>query len=99
MAKATKKAEVKKEKKSASKKGSGLMKPMLVSESLQKVIKKKSCSRADSMKYTWEYIKKNKLQDEKDKRTIVPDAILAEVTGKNPFGMMQLAGKVFKHLS
>ena len=97
MAKATTKKTV--TKKETTKKGSGLMKPMMVSESLQKVIKKKSCSRADSMKYTWDYIKKNKLQDENDKRTIVPDAILGEVTGKKSFGMMQLAGKVFKHLS
>lgn len=95
----TKKTTDKKGKKSTEKKGAGLMTPMLVSESLQKVIKKKSCSRAESMKYTWEYIKKNKLQSEKDKRTIIPDNILAEVTGKTPFGMMQLAGKIFKHLS
>lgn len=111
MAKTVKKETVKKEpvkkatpkkatpKKAAGAKGSGLTKPMIISEQLQKVIGKKTCSRADTMSLVWKYIKENELQVPTDKRTIAPDTTLAGVTGKTPFGMMQLAGKLSKHLT
>ena len=100
--KTTKKTVTKKPVKKTTKKNAkntGLNKPMKVSESLQAVIGKKTCSRPQSMKFIWGYIKENKLQDTNDKRIINPDAKLSKVIGKKPINMMKLAGATFKHLS
>lgn len=77
----------------------GLMKPMNCSSDLSAVIGKKKCSRAETMKLLWAYIKKNKLQDEDDKRTIIPDSKLGRVLGSRPINMLKIAGKISDHLS
>jgi chromatin remodeling complex protein RSC6 len=47
----------------------------------------------------WDYIKKHKLQDIKNKRLINPDAKLAKVLGsKEPIDMMKLSGAISKHI-
>jgi DNA topoisomerase-1 len=69
-----------------------------LSPALQEVVGEKELSRPDVTKKLWEYIKANNLQDPKNKRTIVPDAKLAKVIGKDPIDMMKLAGKLGKHL-
>jgi len=50
------------------------------------------------MKKLWDYIKAQNLQDPKDKRTIVADAKLRAVFGKDRAGMFELAGIVGQHL-
>jgi chromatin remodeling complex protein RSC6 len=43
-------------------KGSGLTKPMKLSDDLAEVVGKKEASRAECVKQLWAYIKKNNLQ-------------------------------------
>lgn len=80
-------------------KGSGLMKEMRCSDELRAIVKEKKISRGQMMKSIWVYIKKHKLQDKKDKRTINPDEKLAAVLGKEPVNMFKMAGKLSEHLS
>ncbi len=70
-----------------------------LSPALQEITGEKELSRPDVTKKLWEYIKAHNLQDPKNKRTIIPDAKLAQVIGKEPIDMMKLAGKLSKHLS
>ncbi|MBI3236891.1 MAG: DNA topoisomerase I, partial [Chlamydiales bacterium] len=71
-----------------------------VSKELEAVIGEKEISRPQMIKKIWDYIKKNNLQDPKNKKLIVPDAKLAKVFGSNkPLDMMKLSGVLGKHLS
>lgn len=78
--------------------GSAFKEELNCSDDLRTLIKKKKVTRGKSMKYVWRYIKKHKLQDKKDKRTIKPDEKLAAITGKKPFNMMKLGKMVFAQL-
>ncbi len=70
-----------------------------VSKELQEIVGEEEISRGDITKKLWDYIKKHKLQDPKNKRLIVPDAKLAKVFGNNePIDMMQLARVISKHI-
>jgi DNA topoisomerase-3 len=75
--------------------GSGL-KP---SEALAAVIGSEPVARTQVIKKLWDYIKAEKLQDAKDKRSINADAKLLPVFGKPQVTMFELAGIVGKHLS
>jgi DNA topoisomerase-1 len=78
-------------------KGSSLPK-MRLSKELSAVVGESELSRPETVKKVWEYIKKNDLQDPKNKRLIVPDAKLAKVFGsKDPIDMMKLSGILGKH--
>lgn len=69
-----------------------------ISDELQEVVGKDVSSRGDVTKKIWDYIKKHKLQDKKNKRLIVPDAKLAKVFGsKKSIDMMQLAKVLGPH--
>lgn len=47
----------------------------------------------------WDYIKKNSLQDPKDKRKINGDAVLTPIfDGKKQIGMMELAKYISNHI-
>ena len=52
---------------------SAFMKPMNISEDLAAVVGKGPMPRSEVVKALWAYIKKNKLQDEKNKRNINAD--------------------------
>ena len=55
--------------------------------------------RTEVVKKTWDYIKKHKLQDPKNKRMIKPDKKLAKVFGGDKaVDMMKLAGILGGHL-
>ena len=75
------------------------MKEMKCSDELQALIKTKKVSRGQMMKKVWAYIKKNGLQDKKDKRQINPDATLGAVIGKKPLSMFKMTAALSKHLS
>jgi len=76
------------------------MQPMKISDSLAAVVGKGPMPRTEVTKKLWAYIKKNKLQDPKNKRNINPDANLSEVFGSNkPVNMFQMTKLVNKHLS
>jgi DNA topoisomerase I len=70
-----------------------------LSKELSSICGEKELSRPDVIKKVWDYIKAHDLQDPKNKRTIVPDAKLAKVLGKEPIDMMKLAGALGKHLT
>ena len=84
----------------AKKKNSAFMKPVELSEELEDVIGAGPMPRTEVIKKLWVYIKKNKCQDAKNKRNIIPDAKLAKVFGsKAAIDMFQMTKKVSKHLT
>jgi chromatin remodeling complex protein RSC6 len=89
----------KKTKKSARKPSAAFMKPMQPSEALGVVIGSKPLPRTEVTKKLWAYIKKNKLQDTKNKRMIKADAALKPVFGgKGTVNMFEMTKLVSKHL-
>jgi len=82
------------------KKTSAFMKPVQVSHALAEVVGPGPMPRTEVTKKLWDYIKKHKLQDEKAKRNINPDAKLAKVLGSTAqIDMFKMTGKVAAHLS
>ncbi len=76
------------------------MKPMSVSAELAVVVGKGPMPRSEVVKKLWEYIKKNKLQDQANKRNINADASLKVVFGgKSVVNMFEMTKLVSKHLS
>ena len=79
---------------------SAFMKPMTVSAELAAVVGKGPMPRSEVVKKLWEYIKKNKLQDQANKRNINADATLKAVFGgKSVVNMFEMTKLVSKHLS
>ncbi|MCH9621149.1 MAG: DNA topoisomerase 1 [Chlamydiia bacterium] len=63
-----------------------------VSDALKAIVGEKELTRGEITKKLWVYIKENNLQDENNKRLIVPDEKMAKFFGnKEPLDMMQLA--------
>jgi len=86
--------------KTKAKANSAFMKPMTVSEALAAVVGKGPLPRSEVVKKLWVYIKKNKLQDTKNKRNINADASLKVVFGgKSVVNMFEMTKLVNKHLS
>jgi chromatin remodeling complex protein RSC6 len=84
----------------AVKKVSAFMKPMSVSAELAAVVGKGPMPRSEVVKALWVYIKKNNLQDPKNKRNINADAALLKVFGgKKVVNMFEMTKLVSKHLS
>ena len=84
----------------ARKPSAAFMKPMTPSPALAAVIGPKAVPRTEVTKQLWVYIKKNGLQDKKDKRTINADAALKAVFGgKASVSMFEMTKLVGKHLS
>lgn len=103
--KAAKKAAPKKaakpaKKKSARKPNAAFMKALTPSAALGAVIGTKGVPRTEAVKKIWDYIKKNKLQDAKNKRMINADDKLKVVFGgKSQVSMFDMAKHLAKHLS
>jgi chromatin remodeling complex protein RSC6 len=87
-------------KKSARKPNAAFMKPVQPSPALSEVVGSKPIPRTEVTKKLWLYIKKNKLQDPKNKRMIKADPTLKTVFGGkatvNMFEMTKLVGKHLK---
>jgi upstream activation factor subunit UAF30 len=95
---ATKKA--KPAKKTARKPNAAFMKPMTPSPQLAEVVGNKPLPRTELTKKLWAYIKKNGLQDKKNKRMINADpALKAVFGGKAQVSMFDMTKLVNKHLS
>ena len=76
------------------------MKPMKVSAALAAVVGNGPMPRTEVIKKLWVYIKKNGLQDKREKRMINADAALKAVFGgKGRVSMFEMTKLVFKHLS
>ncbi len=92
--KATKKAKTKR------KPNAAFMKALTPSASLAAVVGAKPLPRTEVTKKLWAYIKKNKLQDPKQRRNIHADAKLKAVFGgKATVNMFEMTKLVAKHLS
>jgi upstream activation factor subunit UAF30 len=75
------------------------MKPMTPTPALGAVVGVKSMPRTEVTKKIWDYIKKNKLQDSKNKRMINADDKLKDVFGgKKQVSMFEMTKLVNKHL-
>ena len=84
----------------AAAKTSAFMKPMTISADLAAVVGKGPMPRSEVVKALWIYIKKNDLQDPKNKRNINGDAALKTVFGgKSVVNMFEMTKLVSKHLS
>jgi upstream activation factor subunit UAF30 len=99
---ATKKKAIKKAaKKTAVKRkpNAAFMKPMTVSAALGAVIGNNAMPRTEVTKKIWAYIKRNKLQDSKNRRNINADDKLKEVFGgKKTVSMFEMTKLVAGHL-
>jgi chromatin remodeling complex protein RSC6 len=99
--KAAKKAAPKKaaKKKSARKPNAAFMAALTPSAALGAVVGSKPIPRTQIIKKIWEYIKKNKLQDSKNRRMINADEKLKVLfDGKKQISMFELAKVVNKHV-
>ncbi|MBA4168703.1 MAG: hypothetical protein H0X41_14350 [Chitinophagaceae bacterium] len=100
--KAPKKAAAKKKaspKKSTRKPNAAFMAPLTVSPALAEVVGSKPLPRTEIIKKIWDYIKKNNLQDSKNRRMINADAKLKPVFGsKSQISMFELAKIVNNHV-
>ena len=86
-------------KKSGRKPNAAFMKPMTPSASLGAVIGSGAMPRTEVTKKIWGYIKRNSLQDKKNKRMINGDAALKAVFGgKSSVNMFEMTKLVSKHL-
>ncbi len=90
----------KKAKKSGRKPNAAFMRPVTPSAVLAEVVGAKPIPRTEVTKRLWAYIKKNKLQDTKNKRMIKADAALKPVFGgRGQVNMFEMTKLVGKHLS
>jgi upstream activation factor subunit UAF30 len=75
------------------------MKPVQPSDKLAEVVGSKAIPRTEVTKKLWAYIKKNGLQDKKNKRmTKADDALKAVFGGKATVNMFEMTKLVSKHL-
>ena len=83
----------------ARKPNAAFMKELKPSAALAKVVGSKPPPRTEVVKKLWVYIKKNKLQDSKNKRNINADDKLKKVFGgKGTVNMFEMTKLVSKHL-
>jgi upstream activation factor subunit UAF30 len=103
---ATKKAAAPRRKaaKKTAKKGGGrrpnaaFMAPVTPSAELSEVVGSKPLPRTELTKKLWAYIKKNGLQDQKNKRMIKADDRLRPIFGKPQVNMFEMTALVNKHV-
>lgn len=87
-------------KKSTRKPNAAFMAKLTVSPALTAVVGKGPMARSEVVKKLWAYIKKNGLQDQKNKRNVNADAALKVVFGgKKTVSMFEMTKLVSKHLS
>lgn len=98
--KATAKTTAKATKKTASKRkpNAAFMKPLTPSPQLAEVVGTTPLPRTQVVKKLWAYIKRNGLQDTKNRRNINADAKLKAVFGKGTVSMFEMTKLVSKHL-
>ncbi len=76
------------------------MKPVTPDAALAAVVGSKPLPRTELTKKLWDYIKKNGLQDKKDKKQINADSALKVVFGgKSKVSMFEMTKLVSKHVA
>jgi chromatin remodeling complex protein RSC6 len=99
---AAKKPAARKAKKSGAKRkpNAAFMKELMPSEDLAQVVGNKPLPRTEVVKKLWAYIRKNNLQDAKERRNInADDKLRAVFGGKRTVSMFEMTKLVNKHLS
>ena len=87
-------------KKTPRKPNAAFMKPLTPSADLAQIVGSKPLPRTEVTSALWKYIKKNNLQDPKNKRNINADpALKAVFGGKATVNMFEMTKLVSKHLS
>ena len=87
-------------KKSARKPNAAFMAPVTPDAALSAVVGSKPIPRTELTKKLWDYIKKNGLQDKKDRKMINADAALKAVFGgKAKVSMFEMTKLVSGHVS
>jgi chromatin remodeling complex protein RSC6 len=87
-------------KKSARKPNAAFMKPVTPDDKLAAVVGSKPLPRTELTKKIWDYIKKNGLQDKKDKKMInANDTLKAVFNGKAKVSMFEMTKLVSGHVS
>ena len=89
---------VAKKKKSGRKPNAAFMKPVQPDAVLSAIVGSKAIPRTEVTKKLWAYIKKNGLQDKKNKRMINADDKLKPIFGKPTVNMFAMTKLVSKHL-
>ena len=84
--------------KAAAPKTGGIHKPVTPSPELAAVVGTGAMPRSEIVSKMWAYIKKNGLQDSKDKRQINADAALEKVFGKKSVSMFEMNKHVSSHV-
>lgn len=74
------------------------MKPLTPSTTLAAVVGAAPLARTEVVKKLWAYIKKNGLQDSKNRRNINADDKLMPIFGKKQVSMFEMTKLVSKHL-
>lgn len=76
------------------------MRPLNPSRELARIVGERAIPRTEVVKKLWEYIRKNHLQDTKNKRNINADENLRAIfEGKKSVSMFEMTKYVSKHLS
>ena len=76
----------------------GLHRPLSLSEELSEVVGDGPMGRADVVSGLWDYIKKNDLQDAKNRRQINADANLRKIFGKDNVTMFEMTKLINNHV-
>ena len=77
---------------------SGITAPVTPSPELAEIVGKNDLSRSEVVKKVWDYIKRHRLQDEKDRRNINADAKLEKIFGKKQASMFEMNKHLSAHL-
>jgi chromatin remodeling complex protein RSC6 len=77
----------------------GITAPVTPSPELAEIVGKDDLPRSEVVKKVWDYIKKNDLQDTKDRRQINADDALAKVFGKKSASMFEMNKYLSAHLT
>ena len=83
---------------SSAKPGGGIHAPVKPSPELAAVVGKGDMPRSEIVSKMWDYIKKNNLQDAKDKRNINADASLEKIFGKKQVTMFEMNKLISAHV-
>ena len=75
-----------------------LLRPLALSAELEAVVGKGPMPRSEVVKKLWVYIKKNNLQNEKNKRNIFADDKLMPLFGKKEVNMFEMTKLVSTHI-
>lgn len=79
--------------------GGALAKPVIPSAELAAIVGAEPLPRTEVVSKVWDHIRKHELQDPADKRTIVADAKLQAVFGKDRCTMFEMQKLLSPHLT